>query len=146
MHVTGSCHCGAVSFSADVDENKVLLCHCTDCQIIASSAFRFGALVQRETFSITGPVKEYGKVGTSGTRRLQVFCPECGTGLYSCAPDVDDPYISLRLGAVHQRAELTPVDQIWRRSALPWVARLNEISCSLQQEAIADAIQRHASR
>jgi hypothetical protein len=140
MRVTGACHCGAVTFSADVDESMVMVCHCTDCQIIASSAFRFGALVRRETFRSSGAVKEYAKIGTSGARRLQVFCPECGTGIYSYAPDVDSPFISLRLGGVHERARLTPTLQIWRQSALPWVGRLDEIPCSMQQEVIAAAI------
>lgn len=140
MHVTGACHCGAVTFSADVDASKVLVCHCTDCQVMASSAFRVGALVRRETFSIQGRVKEYSKVGTTGTRRSQVFCPECATGIYSYAPEVETPYISLRLGGVHQRAQLPPVHQIWRQSALPWVEHLYDIPCSLQQEAIAGAL------
>ena len=142
MHVTGTCHCGAVTFSAEVDEANVIVCHCTDCQVMASSAFRLGALVRRDTFHISGAVKEYAKVGTSGTRRLQVFCPECGTGIYSYAPDVDSPFISLRLGGVRERAQLRPVLQIWRQSALPWVGQLDDIPCSMQQEAITAAIAR----
>lgn len=145
MDVTGACHCGLVTFSAIVDEDRVLVCHCTDCQIIASSAFRVGALVRRETFSLQGPVKEYEKTGTSGTRRLQVFCPECATGIYSHAPEVDSPFISLRLGGVHQRAQLTPIHQIWQQSALPWLRQLNDIPCSLQQEALAAVIQKPAN-
>ncbi len=137
MHVTGACHCGSITFTAEVDESKVLLCHCADCQIIASSAFRFGALVLRETFSMQGPTKEYSKIGTSGNRRVQVFCPECATGIYSYTPDAAGPHISLRLGGVHQRAMFKPIHQIWRQSALPWIDDLPNIPCSLQQEAIA---------
>lgn len=146
MHVTGACHCGAVTFEAEIDESKVLVCHCTDCQVIASSAFRVGALVLREHFSIKGPVKEYAKIGTSGNRRVQLFCPECATGIYSYTPDNAGPYLSLRLGAVHQRAQLTPVHQIWRQSALPWIKHLNEIPCSMQQEAIAAALANPSSK
>ena len=106
MHVTGACHCGAITFSAEVDESKVMVCHCTSCQVLGASAFRYGAIVLRESFVIRGQAKEYRKVGTSGSVRTQVFCPECATGIYSYTPGDASPYISLRLGAVHQRAEL----------------------------------------
>lgn len=140
MHVTGACHCGAITFEAEVDEGRVFTCHCTDCQVIASTAFRFGAIVRRETFSMRGPCREYAKIGTSGQRRMQVFCPECATGIYSYSPDSAAPYLSLRLGGVHQRAELTPVHQLWYRSALPWVARLNEIPRCQEQEILASML------
>lgn len=48
MHVTGACHCGAITFNAEVDEAKVMLCHCTDCQVLSASASRVGAIVLRD--------------------------------------------------------------------------------------------------
>jgi hypothetical protein len=140
MHVTGTCHCGAITFEADVDEGRVFTCHCTDCQVIASTAFRFGAIVRRETFSMSGLYAEYAKIGTSGQRRMQVFCPTCATGIYSYSPDSAAPFLSLRLGGVHQRAQLTPVHQLWYGSALPWVARLSEIPQCMEQEILASML------
>jgi hypothetical protein len=146
MHVTGACHCGAITFSAEVDEDKVMVCHCADCQVLSASAFRVGAIVLRETFSLRGPTKEYRKTGTSGAVRVQVFCPECATGIYSYTPDDNGPYISLRLGAVHQRAELKPRLQIWKQSALPWIDELPEVPACAQQEAIASMIPRRQAK
>jgi hypothetical protein len=140
MHVTGKCHCGAVSFSAEVEKDKVIVCHCTDCQVMASSAFRVGALVLRESFSIRGQVSEYRKIGTSGNERSLVFCPVCATSIYSYMKNDPGPYLSLRLGGIDQFKELIPVHQIWQQSALPWLAQLPLIPCSMQQEAIAAAI------
>jgi hypothetical protein len=137
MHVTGACHCGAITFEAEVDEGRVFACHCTDCQVIASAPFRVGAIVRRETFSMHGPFKEYSKIGTTGQRRQQVFCPECATGIYSYSPDSAAPYLSLRLGGVHQRAQLRPVYQLWHRSALPWLSQLSDIPTCEQQEILA---------
>ena len=146
MQVTGSCHCGQIRFSAEVDESKVIVCHCTDCQVMASSAFRIGAIILREGFHLEGQTKEYCKIGTSGSRRIQVFCPECATGIYSYTPDNAQPYLSLRLGGVHQLAQLTPVHQIWRQSALPWLDQLSGIPCSLQQEVLAAHLARSQAR
>jgi hypothetical protein len=38
--VTGHCHCGQISFEAEVDSATVRVCHCTDCQKLTGTAFR----------------------------------------------------------------------------------------------------------
>ena len=40
MEIDGHCHCGRISFEAEVDPNAVTICHCTDCQTLTGSAFR----------------------------------------------------------------------------------------------------------
>ena len=40
MQINGNCHCGAVSFTAEIDPSRVMICHCTDCQVMSGSAFR----------------------------------------------------------------------------------------------------------
>ena len=44
MQIHGAGHCGAVSFTADIDPSRVVLCHCTDCQMMSGSAFRMTVL------------------------------------------------------------------------------------------------------
>ena len=137
MKVTGECLCGSVKFSAEIDESKVIICHCTDCQVQGSAPFRIGTMVHRDTFSMQGEVTEYCKIGTSGARRMQVFCPKCATPIYSHTPDSDSPMLSMRLGAVHQRAQLKPSIQIWGRSKLPWLDDLASIPCVMEQDVLA---------
>jgi hypothetical protein len=40
MKVNGRCHCGQISFEAEVDPARVRICHCTDCQNLTGTAFR----------------------------------------------------------------------------------------------------------
>ena len=40
MRVDGQCHCGRVSFEADIDPQAVSVCHCTDCQALTGSPYR----------------------------------------------------------------------------------------------------------
>lgn len=140
MKVNGKCHCGQVTFTAEVDESKVMLCHCTDCQVQASAAFRIGALVNSNSFSMQGEVKEYCKTASSGARRMQVFCPNCATGIYSYTPDNPAPVYSLRLGPVEQLRELRPALQIWGRSALPWLPELASIPCIMEQDVVGQSL------
>jgi hypothetical protein len=126
MHIDGSCHCGAISFTAEVEPSRVSVCHCTDCQVLSGAPFRGIVMAPMEKFSLKGRPKSYVKVAQSGNRRAQVFCPECGTPLYSAAAE-DPTAVVIRLGCVTQRALLKPALQVWHHSALPWLSELESI-------------------
>jgi hypothetical protein len=128
MKVTGRCHCGAVSFEAEVDPGQVRLCHCTDCQKLTGTAFRSNVATLPGTFVLkSGTPKTYLKTAESGNKRAHAFCPDCGTPIYAAAPDPNPSTVGLRVGSLDQRAELRPSRQIWVRSALPWAMDLSGI-------------------
>ena len=121
MKVDGSCHCGYIKYQAEVDPEKVRICHCTDCQALSGTAFRVVVPVPKEQFRLlSGQAKQYVKTAESGAKRVQAFCPECGAGIYASAVS-DPPTYNLRIGSIRQRAQLPPKAQVWCRSALPWV-------------------------
>lgn len=135
MHIDGACHCGAISFTAEIDPSRVMVCHCTDCQVLSGAPFRAVVEAPFATFVVRGQPKTYIKIAQSGNRRAQVFCPECGTPLYGTAPD-DPTSVTIRLGCVTQRAMLEPTVQIWQHSALPWLAGLPTIPGSPEEQAL----------
>ena len=121
MNVTGACHCGQIAYEAEVDPDRVGVCHCTDCQVLTGSAFRVSVPSLPGTFRLLrGTPRVYLKIAESGSRRRHSFCPSCGAPI-SASADVDDPPTrSLRVGGLAQRAQLPPKRRIWCRSALPW--------------------------
>lgn len=122
MKITGSCHCGAIAYEAEVDPNTVRVCHCTDCQKLTGTAFRANIASLPGSFALTrGTPKTYVKTAESGTRRAHGFCAECGTPLYSTSIEPNPQSYGLRVGGIDQRAQFgPPARQIWCRSALPW--------------------------
>jgi hypothetical protein len=101
MKVQGRCHCGGVSYEAEVDPEKVSICHCTDCQMLTGAAL--------------SSIRACSRSGVPSPRRT--------------AEDQDPPpSYTLRVGCLRQRAELPPRRQIWCRSSVPWSADLREIS------------------
>src|SRR5918994_3159564 len=117
MKIDGRCHCGFVTYEAEIDPQKVMICHCTDCQTLSGSAFRTVALTREGGLRLlSGEVKIYVKIGESGARRPQSFCPECGSPIYSTSEGPDPKVYSIRVGTSHQRNELVPRAQIWCRS------------------------------
>ena len=128
MKVDGRCHCGRITFEAEIDPAKVLICHCTDCQTLAGSAFRTVVRVPPDAFRLlSGQPKVYVKTAESGNRRAQAFCPDCGSRLWAAA-EFDTPVYNLRLGGVRQRAQFAPKAQVWCRSALPWSMDLTGVT------------------
>lgn len=126
MLIDGACHCGAVSFTALIEPSRVMVCHCSDCQILSGAPFRAVALASIESLQVRGSTKAYVKLAQSGNRRAQVFCPECATPLWSTAPE-NPTSAAIRLGCVRQRSQLIPAVQIWHGSAMPWLSELGAV-------------------
>ena len=122
MKITGECHCGAIAYEAEIDPAKVGICHCADCQTLSASAYRTVGIAPAETFKLTrSKPKEYVKVAESGNRRVQAFCPDCGSAIYATNADGERKAYNIRLGTSHQRRDLPQRFECWTQLALPWV-------------------------
>ncbi len=134
MKVHGKCHCGQIVFQADVDAHEVVVCHCTDCQVLTGSPYRVSVPAKHEAFKLlAGTPKVYIKISEDGTKRAQAFCPNCGTPVYASGVDSQTGY-TLRLGCLAERAQLSPHRQIWCRSALGWAWNIGTISPRLEMD------------
>jgi hypothetical protein len=127
MKVDGGCHCGNIAYEAEIEADKVSLCHCTDCQILTGTAYRTSVPAAAPGFRLTrGQPKIYVKTAESGRKRAQAFCPDCGTPIYASAIEAPALY-NIRVGTIRQRGALHPSRQIWRRSALPWATNIGAL-------------------
>ncbi|MFZ5714469.1 MAG: GFA family protein, partial [Bradyrhizobium sp.] len=67
MHIDGQCHCGKITYEAEIDPEQVSVCHCTDCQALTGSPFRVTAICAKADVKLTaGTPKVYGKRGDNG--------------------------------------------------------------------------------
>jgi hypothetical protein len=128
MKVDGECLCGAVTFEAEVDPGHVGICHCTDCQTQSGTAFRTIARAAPGSFRLTsGELAVFEKRAESGSYRRLTFCPVCGTSIYGGPRDGEKGFVSLRVGAIRQREQLSPAVQVWCRSAQSWIEHIDEL-------------------
>jgi hypothetical protein len=82
----------------------------------------------RSDFELTGGTpKAYIKTGDNGLQRLQHFCPECGTPMFTNGNAPGDDEWGIRWGCIRQRAQLPPRRQIWCDSAAFWIHDLAEL-------------------
>ncbi|MEY4507577.1 MAG: hypothetical protein RL297_2155 [Pseudomonadota bacterium] len=133
MQVNARCHCGQLSLFAQIDPQKVFVCFCTDCQQLSGTAFRTVVPAIQGTVQVQGDVQHYTKTAESGNRRVQGFCPVCGSPMYS-KTEGDTPAYVLRVGVLEQAGALKPSVKLWQRSQWPWVERLPEVTGCEHQE------------
>jgi hypothetical protein len=128
MKIDGICHCGAITYEAEVDPQKVEICHCTDCQTLTGTTFRTVVPAEPGSFRIlTGRPQTYVKTAESGNKREQGFCGNCGTPIYATSAGTGPKTYGLRIGSIRQRGQLAPKIQYWTRSAQPWVGNIGAL-------------------
>lgn len=116
---TGGCLCGAVRYSAVVDEPTSMNCYCRDCQRATGStcATFFGVPLGR--FELTGPARGFAKHGESGRKVERFFCGECGSQLYSVV-EVVPGMAWVKSGSLDDPGVFAPKVNIWTRSRSAW--------------------------
>jgi hypothetical protein len=76
MKIDGACHCGYITYVAEVDPDKAGLCHCTDCQTLSGSAFRMSVPAAKDAFSLrSGQPKIYIKTAEAAPNAPKRFAP-----------------------------------------------------------------------
>ncbi len=126
MRIDGQCHCGRVTYAAEIDPENVSICHCTDCQSLTGSPYRVTVICSQQQIRLTGEApKLYAKTGDNGCIRFQHFYGECGSPLFTSGEGGPHDF-GIRWGGIRQRAQLKPARQIWCRSAAPWINDLRE--------------------
>lgn len=122
MKIDAACHCGQITYEAEVNLDKVAMCHCNDCQKLSGSAFRTVVMVEDKDFTLlSGTPKAYVKTAESGNKREQAFCGNCGSPLWATSVGDGPKVLGLRVGLINQRDQLVPKKQVWGEAAMPWL-------------------------
>jgi hypothetical protein len=118
---TGSCLCGAISYSVDAAPIAMAVCHCRNCQKQAGSALSVIAVIPRASLTLAGTPKIYEDRGTSGQIVYRNFCPDCGSPVLTDTADArDNDIIFIKAGTLDDVSILNPTTHYWTKSAQPW--------------------------
>ena len=121
MKIDGRCHCGYITYEADIDPDKILICHCTDCQTLSGSAFRVVAYTQEDAFKLlSGELRTYIKISECGNKQPHVLPGMWNANL--CHGRWGWTQGLLHSSGLHPSTRPNrPQWQVWSRSAQPWV-------------------------
>jgi hypothetical protein len=119
--MTGGCLCGAIRYRVAQHPDKIIMCHCTDCQKASGAGASANTVVPTDSFEITiGTPKVFSKVVDSGNTLMRAFCPDCGSPIYSRRANAPQMTV-LKVGSLDAPVDLKVVMNIWTRSARPWM-------------------------
>ena len=120
LPIVGGCACGAVRYEATVQPLMVTVCHCTTCQRRTGSAFAMTMPIARASFRLTsGQTISRTLPTASGSTNTHYFCEACLVRTHT-EPASNDSLIFIRPGTLDDPSWITPIAQIWTRSAHRW--------------------------
>ena len=119
MSVKGGCLCGAVRYAAAIDPVFSGHCYCTDCQKGTGCGHVTVVGVPEAALTVTGRTATYTKSGDSGQPIDRVFCPTCGTSVFS-RPSAMSGMLMVRAGTLDDPSGVVPGMSIYASRAQAW--------------------------
>ena len=117
--ISGSCQCGNVRYELLSPPQKVLACHCKECQKLSTSAFSLTAFVSADSVRFEGELLQWNRMAESGNKSYAKFCPRCGNRIYHFNPDQPDE-LKLKAANLSDTRVLQPQAHIWVSQKQDW--------------------------
>lgn len=118
--MTGSCQCGAVSFSVNTAPLFTYACFCTSCQKRTGSAFSMGLIVPIDALAVAGELTAWSRRSDKGHTNTRYSCADCGNIIYG----IDDSGMNLaklQAGLLEDTGTLEPEVYLFGRSKPHWL-------------------------
>lgn len=114
--ITGGCLCGAVRYELNAPALFGGFCYCIDCRK-TSGSHTAAMAVPEAALAVTGETRAYAVRGDNGDVN-RVFCPTCGTGLFSkgSRPGV----VMLKAGTLDDPEHFKPMASVYASRAPSW--------------------------
>ncbi|HWS74117.1 MAG TPA: GFA family protein [Quisquiliibacterium sp.] len=127
--LTGGCLCGAIRYTVSAPVEKLIACHCTDCQHASGTGASINALLPSSALAFTkGSTKVFSKPADSGNVLNRHFCADCGSPVYSQRANAPE-FLVLKVGGLDSHEGLRVAMNIWTRSRRPWTLMDTSIEC-----------------
>jgi hypothetical protein len=135
--MTGGCLCGAIRYRVSQPIEKVIACHCTNCQRISGAACSHNAALPTSAVTFTaGTPRRYIDTAASGNKLFRFFCEQCGSSLYSQREKMPEALV-LKVGTLDEPGDLKLVMNIWTRSARSWIPMDPEVQQYAENRPVA---------
>ena len=119
--IDGECQCGEVKFKILNKPEKVIACHCTECQKLATAPFSVTAVFKTDHITFEGEMSDWSRPCDDGNISAAKFCPNCGNRVYHYNPE-DTSKIKLKLKPIklHDDKLFEPSIHVWTEEKLDW--------------------------
>ncbi len=119
LRFSGSCLCGAVTFSGEGAALFVAHCQCLDCRKSSGTGHSTDAGFRAADVTISGALARHETVALSGNRILRSFCPACGSKI-ATSNSAHPEDMALNLAVFDDPEALSPDTVFFTEHALAW--------------------------
>jgi hypothetical protein len=126
--LTGGCHCGSVRYETADAPFERALCHCELCRRTTGAPAVAWFTVRESTLRLTGEPASHA----SSEHAVRTFCGRCGTQITFKDAAYGDR-IDLTTASLDDPEAAPPVEQIWVKSRLPWMAAAHSLPDDLDR-------------
>lgn len=115
---SGSCLCGAVTYTVRSDPLVARICWCRTCQKISGNGTA-NAIFPSDAIEVSGELTCFESAADSGNRISRHFCPACGCHLFASS-SASTQFRVVRLGTLDDPSSVVPSINMWVSSAPAW--------------------------
>ena len=120
MTRTAACSCGSLRVTTEGEPYVVSMCHCTACQRRTGAPFGVGAYFKADHVQVEGAHSAWSRLGTSGGRLTNHFCPTCGSNVF-WTTDYHPDGVGVAVGAFADPGFPGPIRSVWEAHRYAWV-------------------------
>ena len=124
---TGSCQCGAVTYTLNAEPLFTYACHCHTCQKRTGSACAVALIVALDSLAIEGELTEWSRQSDKGETNTRYNCASCGNTIHGVS-ESSPALTKLQSGTLDDSAGVAPEVHIWTRSRQGWVQIAPQVS------------------
>ncbi|KAH6662594.1 Mss4-like protein [Halenospora varia] len=123
----GSCHCQQIRWTAQLEDAKHILCHCSTCQKLGGGPYSLNAIIDRSELQIlSGEPKTYIYVGASGKEVRCYYCGNCTSHIYH-QQEIMGEKIIVRTILLEGGSDMAVGGEIFKEGSLGWVKELGKV-------------------
>ena len=126
--LTGGCHCGSVRYETADTPFERAFCHCELCRKTTGAPAVAWFTVRESTLRLTGEPASHA----SSEHAVRTFCGRCGTQITFKDAAYGDR-IDITTASLDDPEAAPPVEQIWVKSRLPWMAAAHSLPDDLDR-------------
>ncbi len=116
---TGGCLCKATRYEVAGKQEFTIQCYCRDCQQISGGGNLPLYVINRDDFTITGPLKKHARKSDSGNDLELQFCGECGSPICNTNSLLPDK-VFIMAGSLDDPSIFSTNNKVYETSRQPW--------------------------
>jgi hypothetical protein len=117
LRLTGTCLCGAVTYTVPDSFEYALNCHCSQCRRTTGAAYKPIAGIKSDQLTLTKGADTILRYGPDPTAH-NAHCAKCGSFLYSIVRA--GTYAHIAMGTLIDTPTIRPAAHIFVASKAPW--------------------------